>query len=114
MSAVTPIQVEFLKLEDGAKPCAVWIRSLTDLKARAAVVARISRLEQGNLGSCRSLGEGLGELKIDVGPGYRVYYGLQGATLVIILTGGDKGSQARDITEARRLWREWKKASNKP
>jgi putative addiction module killer protein len=65
-------------------------------------------LERGNPGSVAPVGEGVSELKIDFGPGYRVYFGQRGQELVIILAGGDKSSQERDIKAAKRLWDEWK------
>jgi putative addiction module killer protein len=80
-----------------------WLDSLRDLAARARIQVRIDRLVHGNPGQHRRLGEGVFELKIDVGPGYRVYYALRGVSVVLLLAGGDKSSQDRDIAKAARL-----------
>jgi putative addiction module killer protein len=80
-----------------------WLRRLTDANAVARVVARIRRLEQGNFGDSRSLGAGLMEMRIDYGPGYRVYYVRQGTMVVILLCAGDKGTQRQDIKRAREM-----------
>jgi len=82
-----------------------WIDSLRDLKGRARILVRIDRLAHGNTGSYRVLKGGLLELKIDAGPGYRVYYAQRGAVLVLLL-GGDKSSQEQDIARAIRLAKE--------
>ncbi|MDP2857131.1 MAG: type II toxin-antitoxin system RelE/ParE family toxin [Bacillota bacterium] len=80
-----------------------WLDALVDLRARARIQARIERLATGNPGDARPVGEGVSELRIDYGPGYRVYYRKHGRELVILLAGGDKGSQAKDIRIALRL-----------
>ena len=80
-----------------------WINGLKNLAARARVLMRVDRLIHGNPGVHRNLTEGISELKIDVGPGYRVYYALRGDRLLLLLVGGDKSSQAKDISEALQL-----------
>lgn len=80
-----------------------WLCRLKDVQGRARIQARIQRLAEGNPGQHRNLKSGLSELKIDVGPGYRVYYALRGDVLVILLCGGDKSSQAKDIELAYEL-----------
>jgi putative addiction module killer protein len=80
-----------------------WLRRLKDDNAIARVVARIRRLEQGNAGDTKSVGAGIREMRIDYGPGYRVYYAQRGATIVILLCGGDKRTQAQDIKRAYEL-----------
>lgn len=87
---------------------AEWIDNLRDRVGAAHVLRRIARLERGNPGNVAPVGEGVSELKIDVGPGYRVYFGHRGPELVILLGGGDKSSQDRDIRAAKKLWSEWK------
>jgi putative addiction module killer protein len=84
-----------------------WIRSLKDRAGRARVLMRIDRLIHGNPGSHRHLTGGVSELKIDVGPGYRVYYSQRGDTLLLLLIGGDKSSQKRDIAKAIELNRNY-------
>ena len=81
---------------------------MRDRAGAAQVLRRLARLERGNPGNVAPVGKGLSELKIDFGPGYRVYFGQRGEELVIILCGGDKSSQDRDIEVAKRLWSEWK------
>ena len=82
-----------------------WIDGLSDLRARARVLARIERLAMGNPGDAKPVGEGVSEMRIDYGPGYRVYFKRRGRTLVILLAGGDKSTQAMDIRTAMRLAR---------
>jgi putative addiction module killer protein len=84
---------------------ALWLDHLRDLPARARVQARIERLARGNPGDVKPIGEGVSELRIDCGPGYRVYFQRCGHELVILLAGGDKSTQAKDIKNALRLAR---------
>src|SRR3989337_4551740 len=97
---VSAKQVENYVRPDGSCPFEDWITSLRDQRARARIRARIARVRLGNLGNCESVGGGVLELKIDYRPGYRVYFGQVGATLVILLCGGDKSSQSDDIRRA--------------
>lgn len=83
-----------------------WLRGLTDKTAAAIVARRIQRVAMGNLGDTRSIGDGVSELRIHHGPGYRVYFTRRGNTVIVLLCGGDKGSQARDITQAKALAKE--------
>jgi putative addiction module killer protein len=80
-----------------------WIDNLKDLAGRARILMRVDRLIHGNPGSHRNLTHGVSELKIDVGPGYRVYYTQRGDQLLLLLVGGDKSTQAKDIARAIRL-----------
>jgi putative addiction module killer protein len=81
-----------------------WLARLKDIKGRARIAARIERVRlTGNFGDARSLGNGVSELRIDYGPGYRLYFTLQGDEIVILLCAGDKGSQDRDIRRAIRM-----------
>jgi putative addiction module killer protein len=82
-----------------------WLDGLRDLQGRARIQARIERLAMGNPGDVRPVGEGVSELRINCGPGYRVYYVRRGQELVILLAGGDKSTQAKDIKTALRLAR---------
>jgi putative addiction module killer protein len=93
--------VEIRKTQIFAK----WIDGLRDIRTRARILVRIERLVVGNPGDVRPIGEGVSELRIDYGPGYRVYYKKQGQEVVILLAGGDKSTQARDIRIALRLAR---------
>jgi putative addiction module killer protein len=82
---------------------AEWLARLRDLRARARIAARIERLGFGLTGDAKSVGSGVSELRIDYGPGYRVYFARRGNELVILLCGGDKGSQDRDIAKAKEM-----------
>jgi len=82
---------------------AEWMVGLRDLRARAKIAARIDRLALGNPGDVEPVGEGVSELRIHFGPGYRVYFKRQGPTLIVLLCGGDKSAQARDIKAAKAL-----------
>jgi putative addiction module killer protein len=82
-----------------------WLRRLKDDNAVARIVARIRRMEQGNLGDAKSVGAGVMELRIDYGPGYRIYYVQRGAEVVILLCGGDKRTRQRDIKRAHAMAR---------
>jgi len=83
-----------------------WLNGLADRRARAKIAARIDRLAQGNSGDVAPVGEGVSELRIHFGPGYRVYFVARGRALVILLCGGDKSSQAKDIKAAKQLARD--------
>ena len=85
---------------------AIWLDELRDLRARARVQARIERLAGGNAGDMKPVGEGVSEMRIDYGPGYRVYFTRQKRELIVLLAGGDKSTQAADIKTALRLARE--------
>ena len=80
-----------------------WLRRLRDANAVARIVGRIRRIEMGNPGDTKSVGQGILEMRIDYGPGYRIYYVHRGAQIVILLCGGDKRTQQRDIKRAERL-----------
>jgi putative addiction module killer protein len=82
-----------------------WLDGLNDIRARARILIRIERLSTGNPGDVRPVSEGVSELRIDYGPGYRVYFKKMGQQVVLLLAGGDKSSQARDIKAALRLSR---------
>lgn len=83
-----------------------WLSALRNVQARARIAKRIDRLVQGNFGDVKSVSDGIGELRFDFGPGYRVYFVRRGDVVVILLCGGDKSSQQRDIERARMLARE--------
>lgn len=82
-----------------------WIDALRDEKGRAKILARVERLAAGNPGDVAPVGEGVSELRIDFGPGYRVYYKKRGKEIIILLAGGDKSSQEKDIEKAKELAR---------
>jgi putative addiction module killer protein len=80
-----------------------WLKRLRDERARAKILVRVKRLELGNPGDVEPVGDGISEMRIDYGPGYRVYYTERGNELVVLLVGGDKSSQERDIARAKQL-----------
>ncbi|CDO38849.1 MULTISPECIES: type II toxin-antitoxin system RelE/ParE family toxin [Novosphingobium] len=83
-----------------------WLTALRDVQARARIAKRIDRIAQGNFGDAKSVGDGVSELRFTFGPGYRVYYTRRGDVVVILLCGGDKGSQERDIDRAKAMAKE--------
>ncbi len=85
-----------------------WFRKLRDPRAKARIQMRIRRLGLGNSGDVQPIGSGLSEMRIDYGPGYRVYYMMAGSMLVVLLCGGDKRTQQTDINKARRIAAEWR------
>jgi putative addiction module killer protein len=93
--------IEIRKTEAYAR----WIDGLRDIRSRARILARVERLATGNPGDVKPVGEDVSELRIDYGPGYRVYYTQRGREIIILLGGGDKSTQARDIKTALRLAR---------
>ena len=92
---------------EGVSPFRDWLRSLRDARVRARIRVRLNRLRLGNFGDCRSVGDGVHELKISEGPGYRVYFGNLGPTVILLLYGGDKRKQAATIQTAKDYWRDY-------
>ena len=88
----------------GKEPAREWLESLKDRSGQARIFTRIVRAESGNFGDYRSVGENIFELRIDAGPGYRVYYALDGNDIILLLVAGDKSSQTKDIEMAKQYW----------
>lgn len=80
-----------------------WLRALRDVKGRVAILRRLDRARADNLGDVKSVGDGVSEMRVDVGPGYRLYFTWRGDAMIVLLCAGDKSSQARDIKLAKRL-----------
>jgi len=99
------IDVRVYETADGRCPFNDWLLALRDVHARARIRARIARVREGNFGDAKPIGEGVFELRVHHGPGYRIYFGRQGKAVVILLCGGDKRTQPRDIARAKRYWR---------
>ena len=99
------IKISIYTTSAGKAPFKAWLNDL-DVKTRAIIKTRLDRIGLGNFGDSKPIknGGGVKELRISYGPGYRIYYGMKGSTLVILLVGGDKKSQNRDITKAKRYW----------
>ena len=95
--------------DDGFEPFTTWLTSLRDKRAQARVRMRLLGVQAGNLGDWEAVGDGVIELRLHIGAGYRVYCGRHGKAVVILLCGGDKSSQVADIARAKRLWADWKR-----
>jgi len=94
----------------GKEPFVEWLDSFKDRKTRSRIITRLDRLEVGNPGDNRHLEEGVYELRLHFGPGYRIYYGEDGPIIVILLMGGDKSTQSKDIKKAMAFWKNYKEA----
>lgn len=90
-----------------------WLNSLRDLRARAQILRRLSRAMNGNFGDVEPVGEGVSEMRVNIGAGYRVYYARAGEVVYVLLCGGNKTSQGKDIAQAKRLWTEIKRSIEK-
>jgi len=93
-------------------PAADWTASLKDARTVAIIRARMNRIRLGNFGDCKPVGGGVHELRIDFGPGYRIYFGRKGRSVVVLLCGGDKSTQAKDILIAQKYWKEYLNAES--
>ncbi len=102
-----PREILFYETPAGKVPCRDWLDSLEGHAIYGIVLTRLDRMERGNFGVHHSVGEGVSELVIDFGPGFRIYFGQDGLDLVILLIGGNKGSQAKDIETAKGYWRNY-------
>lgn len=100
-------QVIFYQVATGKEPFNDWLSDLRDPQTRRRILNRLLRVESGNYGDYKSLKDGVFELRLDFGPGYRVYFGEDRDTIVVLLCGGDKSSQARDIERAKAYWKEY-------
>jgi len=109
---VHPRDIRTYLTPDAQAPFDEWLNNLKDARTRGIIRARLNRVRLGNLGDCSSVGDGVFELRIDHGPGYRVYYGQEGTQLVILLCGGDKSSQNRDILKAKVYWADYRSRSD--
>ena len=96
------------KTPNGRVPLSEWMREMKDKIAQARIRARLRQLESGNFGDYEPVGEGVLELRIHVGAGYRVYFGRHGIKIVVLLCAGDKRSQQADIKRAKAMWSDWK------
>jgi putative addiction module killer protein len=104
-----PRKIQNYLTADGRSLYEEWVDSLRDSKAISQIDKRLKRVKLGNLGDYRSVGEGVFELRIDYGPGYRIYFGQIGLTIVLLLCGGDKSTQKQDISKAKEFWRDYER-----
>jgi len=92
---------------NGITPFENWMEELRDARAKAKIIVRLDRIMLGNFGDHKAIGDGVSELRIDTGKGYRVYYGMDGNTVVLLLCGGNKATQQADIEKAKKFWRDY-------
>ncbi len=109
----TLIKIIIYSTHQGKQPFIAWQEEL-DTKTKAVVLARLARVRGGNTGDCKRIknGEGIWELRIDYGPGYRIYFGKEKAIVIVLLVGGAKKSQSRDIAKAKQYWLIYKESQN--
>ena len=103
------IEIIAYRTTQGKIPYQDWLQSLRDSQIKARIRTRVDRLRLGNFGDCKGVGEGISELRIHFGPGYRIYFAQDGQTLVVLLCGGDKSTQSRDIEKAKFYWQDYKR-----
>ena len=104
-------ELELYVTEEGRAPFTQWFDALRDVRGRVKIRARLNRIRLGNFGDSASVGEGVQELRIDFGPGYRVYFGQAGTKIVLLLCGGDKSTQTQDILQAKSYWKDYRERS---
>lgn len=101
------MDVKHYVTRDGSDIIAKWLHELKDVQGKVAIIRRLNRIEHGNFGDSKFLRDGIHELRIDTGPGYRVYYGRVGSQVILLLCGGSKRTQDADIVRAVAYWRDW-------
>ncbi len=107
-----PREIQNYLTADGRSPFEEWLDSLRDTRAIDKIEKRLKRVASGNLGDYAGVGEGVYELRIDYGSGYRVYFGQIGLIIVLLLCGGDKSTQKQDILRAKEYWRDYERSEN--
>lgn len=102
------ITIKYFVTDTGKVPFKEWLKEL-DKPIRAIILARLDRISLGNFGDCHSIqgAKGISEMRFDIGAGYRIYYGKEGNTVIILLVGGSKRTQTRDIEKAKRYWQDY-------
>ena len=110
MHSTRPRELQFYQTSKGREPFTEWFKTIRDTRVQSSIRSRLLYLEQGNFGDYRSVGEGVFKLRIHLGAGYRVYFAEIDNTIVLLLSGGDKASQTRDIRRAKTYWQEYKEA----
>ena len=111
MDAVPQTLQEYVT-PDGKIPFREWLHGLRDIRARARVRVRLNRVRLGSFGDTKPVGDGVAELRVPYGPGYRVYFAQAGSTIVLLLCGGDKSTQSRDISTAKEYWLDYQRRSS--
>ena len=108
MHYTQPQELQFYRMPNGREPFTEWYATIQDRSVRHRIQKRIDRLADGNFGDCKSVGAGVFELRLQFGAGYRIYFGEVNNAVVLLLCGGDKTSQARDIERAKVYWLQYK------
>jgi putative addiction module killer protein len=103
-----PLELRYYQTRDGKRPFMRWLEDLRDMQARTRITARLARIAVGGVGDAKPVGEGVMELKIDWGPGYRVYFARVGKVIALLLCGGDKRTQQKDIDRAKEYFEDYK------
>ncbi|WP_017292543.1 type II toxin-antitoxin system RelE/ParE family toxin [Geminocystis herdmanii] len=109
---VQPKELKIYLTSEGKSPFEEWLNSIKDQKTQAIIDNRLRRIRLGNLGDCKSLGYGIFELIIDYGSGYRIYFGQIKNTVILLLCGGDKSTQKKDIIKAQEYWQDYANREN--
>ena len=110
MRQANPRKIRIYVDQNDHEPFTEWLRSIRNRRTRRRIQTRIDRLEAGNLGDYRFVGDGVFELRFQFGPGYRVYFGQIDNTIIVLLCGGDKSSQVRDIERAKTYWQTYRES----
>ncbi len=110
MRVARPRELQIYRTPNDREPFTEWLKSLQDRTTRKRIQARLDRIESGNLGDHKSVGGGVSELRFQFGPGYRIYFGEVDNVIILLLCGGDKSSQNRDIERAKVYWQEYKES----
>lgn len=106
-------EIEIYETSFGRCPFDEWFESIRETSTRAKILMRLDRLKMGNFGDCKALGDGISELKIHYDPGIRIYYSKKGMKIILLLTGGDKSSQSKDIMKAKEYLKEYQSREEK-
>ena len=113
MRNAQPREIRFFQTSNGHEPFNEWFRSIPDITTQNRIEARLTRITLGNFGDYRSVGKGVSELRLHFGAGYRIYFGEVDNKVVLLLCGGDKSSQRRDIQLAKTYWQEYEETSRR-
>ena len=102
------VEIEIYEMSSGRRPFEIWFDDIREVHTRAKILTRLDRLKLGNFGDCKMIGDGICELRIHYGPGIRVYYAKVGNKVILLLCGGDKGSQTKDLNKAKGYLKEYR------
>ena len=103
-----PKTLKIYQTSTGRKPFEEWLDSLDDKEMRRRILSRLGRVRLGNLGDSKAVGNGVCELRVNAGPGYRIYFGQDGESIILLLCAGDKATQRKDIADAKEYWKDYR------